>query len=315
MSGLVTTIIPVFNRAAMLVEAVNCVISQTYRPIEILIVDDGSTDDTASTAAGLAVLHPEVRVLTQKNGGPGMARERARIEISGEFVQHLDSDDLIDPGKFELQVAALRAHPECGVAYSRTRLVYPDGSVDARPSRRTGDEIGTMFPAMLESRFWETASPLYRSSLFREAGPWMPLRAEEDWEYDCRIAARGVSLCFIDEWLSSHRRHDSNISGHMNASSLRDRAQAHEAILRHARRAGIGVETKEMQHFARELFLLSRQAGAAGLNEESRALFSMAREASGPHAERLQFRLYSMLATVLGWKNAGVISRWLDALR
>jgi glycosyltransferase involved in cell wall biosynthesis len=314
MTDLVTTIIPVYNRAAMLVEAVNCVLDQTHRPIEILIVDDGSTDDTAKTAAVLAAQHSEIRVLTQENGGPGMARERARKEISGEFVQHLDSDDLIDPRKFELQVKALRASPECGVAYCRTRLVYADGTIDPTPSRRTGERIEAMFPAMLQSRFWETASPLYRAALFRDAGPWMPLRAEEDWEYDCRIAARGVTLCFVDEWLSSHRRHDSNISGHIDRPTLHDRAQAHAAILGHAREAAVDVDSPEMRHFARELFLLARQCGSIGLSSDASQLFDLARNASGDRGNRLQFRLYGALAAIVGWRTAGRISAVIDRL-
>jgi glycosyltransferase involved in cell wall biosynthesis len=121
-SGLVTTIIPVFNRAPMLREAVASVLAQTYRPIEILIVDDGSTDDTGAVADAFAAEHPDViRVIHQQNKGVGPAREAGRLAARGEFIQHLDSDDLLYPRKFELQVAGLRAHPECGASYGWTR--------------------------------------------------------------------------------------------------------------------------------------------------------------------------------------------------
>jgi glycosyltransferase involved in cell wall biosynthesis len=315
MNGAVTTIIPVFNRAAMLREAVASVLAQTYRPIEVLIVDDGSTDDTPQVAAQLAQQHPEVRVLTQANAGPGAARETARRAMRGDFVQNLDSDDLIDARKFELQVAALNAHPECGVAYCKARLVYADGSIDPVPSRRTGERIETMFPAMLQSRWWETAAPLYRASLVREAGPWLPLRAEEDWEFDARIAARGVRTCFVDEWLCSHRRHESNISGRVDAATMRDRARAHAAILGHAQAAAIPHDAPEMQHFARELFLLARQCGALGLRDEAAMLFDLAREASGPRRNGMQFRLFAALARVAGWHAAGKLSAAIDRLR
>ncbi len=109
--GLVSIIVPVFNRPALLAEAVGSALAQTYRPIEILIVDDGSTDETPATAAQLASEHPaEIRVLRQVNAGPGSARERGRQTARGEFLQYLDSDDLLLPRKLELQVAALRAH-------------------------------------------------------------------------------------------------------------------------------------------------------------------------------------------------------------
>src|SRR2546430_2424646 len=134
-AGLVSIIIPVFNRAAMLREAVGSALAQTYRPIEVIIVDDGSTDDTARVADELA--GDEVRVIHQPNGGPGAAREAARQIARGEFTQHLDSDDLLLPRKLEVQVAALRAKPECGAAYGWTRSRGRDGRSE---ERRVGKE-------------------------------------------------------------------------------------------------------------------------------------------------------------------------------
>ena len=106
--GLVSTIIPVHNRPALLREAVASVLAQTYRPIEIIIVDDGSTDETGTRSGGLGGSHSEVRTIHRENGGPGAARETGRLAARGEFIQYLDSDDLLLPIKFELQVAGLR---------------------------------------------------------------------------------------------------------------------------------------------------------------------------------------------------------------
>ncbi|HEX8155436.1 MAG TPA: glycosyltransferase family A protein, partial [Thermoanaerobaculia bacterium] len=288
-AGLVTTIIPVYNRSAMLREAVASVLAQTYRPIEILIVDDGSTDDTAAVVDGLARVHPEIRAIHQENAGPGVAREAARKIAEGEFIQHLDSDDVLLPEKFERQVAALHARPECGAAYCRTLWRY-HGVIERDPLRRTGERIETMFPAMLKSRWWHTATPLYRASLLQQAGSWLPLRLEEDWEYDARIAAQGVRLAYVDgEPLCEVRRHAlGHASGNaISRDALRDRTEAHARIFEHARRAGIGFDVPEMRHFARELFLIARQAGAAGLEEESKRMFELARTASGDRRNAL----------------------------
>jgi glycosyltransferase involved in cell wall biosynthesis len=310
---LVTTIIPVYNRAAMLETAVSSVLAQTYRPIEIVIVDDGSTDDTPEAAERLALAHPEIRVLHQPNGGPGTARETGRRVARGELIQHLDSDDVLLPRKFELQVAALRAHPECGVAYAIAAWRHRDGLLDAKPFARSGERFDMMFPAMLRSRIWPTTSPLYRASLLEAAGPWLPLRMEEDWEYDARVAALGVRLCFVDEILSETRSHfDAGLSGHHNPATLRDRATAHASIYRSARRAGIANDAPEMQHFARELFLLARQCGAAGLTRESRTMLELAREASG---RRVDLTLYALLARVVGWRTAGMAAGAVDRWR
>src|SRR5262245_54314926 len=84
-TGLVSTIIPVFNRARMLKEAVSSVLEQTYRPIEIIIVNDGSIDETAKVADLLASENPdEIRVVHQSNTGPGLAREAGRKQARGE---------------------------------------------------------------------------------------------------------------------------------------------------------------------------------------------------------------------------------------
>jgi glycosyltransferase involved in cell wall biosynthesis len=305
---LVTTIIPVFNRAAMLRDAVASVLAQTYRPIEIVIVDDGSTDDTARVAGELAD-GDVVRVIHQANGGVGAARETGRLAARGEFIQHLDSDDVLLPSKFARQVAGLRANPDCGASYGWTR--WPG---QPHPAKRTGERIEMMFPAMLQSRFWETTSPLYRRDLIDRAGAWLPLRMEEDWEYDARIAALGVKLDYVADWVSEIRRHD---EGHLSGrgGALHDRAVAHESIYASARRAGIGEDAPEMRHFARELFLLARQCGADGLTDDSQRLFALAREASGREGDRAQFRMYEAVARVIGWRGAGRLAELIDRVR
>jgi glycosyltransferase involved in cell wall biosynthesis len=303
--GLVSTIIPVWNRARMLREAVGSVLAQTYRPIEVIIVDDGSTDDTAAVADALAAEHAEVRVIHQENAGVGAAREAGQLAARGEFIQYLDSDDLLAPRKVELQVAGLRAHPECGVSYGRMRGEHG-----------TGARFETMFPAMLRARIWPTGAALYRAELIERAGPWLRLVNEEDWEYDARIAAMGVRLHYVDDVVGEYRHEgQERLSGRgLDPVVLRDRARAHVAIYGHARRAGIGNDAPEMQHYARELFLLARQCGAAGLPEESRMLFDLAREAS-QDAARLQFRAYAAAARLFGWSLTGRIACLSDRLR
>jgi glycosyltransferase involved in cell wall biosynthesis len=193
--GLVSTIIPVHNRPRLLREAIESVLTQSYRPIEIVIVDDGSTDETPAVAAGFASRYPDiVRVLHIANAGPGAAREAGRALARGEFLQYLDSDDLLAPTKFETQVAALRACPECGTAYGHTRAYAIGQKPPEKPWKRTGECIATMFPSFLASRWWDTSTPLYRRDVCDRAGPWTNLCCEEDWEYDCRIARLGVRL-------------------------------------------------------------------------------------------------------------------------
>src|SRR5688572_28290377 len=114
-AGVVSTIIPVYNRAALLIEAVNSALAQSYPLHEIIIVDDGSTDESVAVALEFAARHPSVvRVLQLGHGREWRARNHGLAIATGEFIQFLDSDDLIAPEKLATQVAAFRAHPECG---------------------------------------------------------------------------------------------------------------------------------------------------------------------------------------------------------
>lgn len=317
--GLVSTVIPVYNRAAQLHEAVESVLAQDYRPIEIVIVDDGSTDDTLAAAKTMARQYPDIiRVATQANAGPGMARERGRQLAQGEFIQYLDSDDALLPGKFSAQVDALRRAPEADVAYGITYVREADGTLVNTPHKDTGKCITTMFPGFLLSRWWETATPLYRTSVCELAGPWSNLSLEEDWEYDCRIASMGGRLAWCPQPVSEHRDHSGGRLSRgtaLNQSRMRQRARSHELILTHAMNAHLHG-TPEMQHFARALFLLSRQCGAAGLAEQSKRLFDLSREAAGqPRNRGRDYRLYKVAAAVLGWTTMGRLSNWLDGFR
>jgi hypothetical protein len=317
--GLVSTIIPVHNRPALLREAVVSVLAQTYRPFEIIIVDDGSTDETGREAEALANAHPNIRVFHRDNGGPGAARETGRLAARGQFIQYLDSDDLLLPIKFELQVAGLRQCSDCAVSYGKTRFyAYSDRPTDVA-WKRTGERISTMFPSFLQSRWWDTSTPLYRREVTNLAGPWTSLRDEEDWEYDCRIASAGGSLHYCDAFVSDTRvtiGHQLSAAGSSDPEKLRSRARAHTLILQHARAAQVSDETFEMQQFARELFLLARQCGAAGLTDEARILFGLARQASGTERSRgIDFLLYGAGARLVGWHAIGTLACGFDRLR
>jgi glycosyltransferase involved in cell wall biosynthesis len=314
--GLVSTIIPIHNRPALLREAVTSVLAQTYRPVEIIIVDDGSTDETGREAETLAGAHSEVRAIHRQNGGPGAARETGRLAATGEYIQYLDSDDLLLPSKFELQVVGLRRRADCAVSYGKTRFYAIGDQATDVAWKRTGEQISTMFPSFLQSRWWDTSTPLYRREVTDRAGPWTGLRNEEDWEYDCRIASKGARLHYCDAFVSDTRVTSGYQQSSNDPQKLRNRATAHRLILEHAMAAEIYHESSEMQHFARELFLLARQCGAAALAEEARILFELARQASGTERSRgIDFLLYGAGAWLVGWRAMGTLTCGLDRLR
>jgi glycosyltransferase involved in cell wall biosynthesis len=125
---LVSVLIPSYNRAALLPAALDSVFAQTYRPIEIVVVDDGSTDDTPAV---LARYGDRIRSVRQANGGLARARNTGLAEARGELLALFDSDDLCHPGRIAAQVACLRRFPQA-VACSSDFSSYVDGRVVER---------------------------------------------------------------------------------------------------------------------------------------------------------------------------------------
>lgn len=310
--GLVSTVIPVYNRATMLREAVDSVLAQTWRAIEIIIVDDGSTDDTPAVAAELCQQHPDtVRALRQANAGPGAARQLGLEVARGEFIQFLDSDDLLLPEKFALQIAGLRSDPDADIAYGKA-YARVSGERQPDPAQRTGERLRRLFPALLQEPIWPTMTPLYRHAALTRVGGWPRKRQLEDWEYDAQAAAVGLKLHYDDVFVAETRNHDENRLCHQwryDDNALRDRASAYVAVCGHARRAGVGLEAPEMQRFARSLFWMARIAGARGLSVEAKELTDLARATST--SGRWQLRLFELAGAVVGWRRS---CQWAERL-
>jgi hypothetical protein len=308
--GMVSTVIPVYNRAVFLREAVESVIRQTYRPIEVIIVDDGSTDDTPELIQALAVEYPEtVRLVRKSNEGVGLARESGRQVARGEYIQYLDSDDRLLPQKFEIETAALVRRPECGAAYSITRLIDEQGNVLKEPFRWTANTYETLFPALLVDRWWSTHTPLFRRSVCEAAGPWRAMRMAEDWEYEARLGALGLRLVYCPLALSDTRHHQRDRLTGKEDSLLhcRDMVKLMQSLFCGAMKAGVPLDSAEMQHFARWCFMEVRRAGAAGLGAESRACFDIARSAAGGRW-RAELSAYRVGAALFGWTTVGKLA-------
>ncbi len=124
----VSVVVPTFNRAYCLPETLDSVFAQTHQDFEIIIVDDGSTDDTRAMLEA-RYPDPRLRYVHQANGGVSAARNTALALVEGDFVAFLDSDDLWLPHKLELQLACFEAFPEAVLAWTNMIAVDADGRV------------------------------------------------------------------------------------------------------------------------------------------------------------------------------------------
>jgi glycosyltransferase involved in cell wall biosynthesis len=314
--GLVSTIIPVHNRPEMLREAVESVLAQTYRPIEVIISDDGSTDGAGAMADSLVLAHPGVvRVVhAERNQGAGPAREAGRLLARGEFIQYLDSDDLLLPRKFELQVAALRRHPECGAAYGYIRLIERDGRVLPKPYKGSGDALPYLFPRLLVERWWNTDCPLFRRSVCDAVGAWSDLRYSQDWEYDARVGALRTPLVHVPEYVCVQRQHaGSRQTGHGKWLAPGDRVRFFLQLLECARKAHVTLDDPGMSLFSKWVFLNARQSGAMGDAQAAATLYRLACETAPGNDAKL--KLTGSVAGVLGWWLTGLACEIRDRIR
>lgn len=314
-SGLVSTIIPVFNRKDRVGIAVNTVLSQTYRPIEILLVNDGSTDGSGEYLENLAKQNPDkIKVIHRENGGAGLARESGREVAQGEYIQYLDSDDWLFPNKFKDQVTTLKQNPECDICYGITRAVDDEGLVLEEPSKKTGQSFEYLFPQLLVDRWWNTSTPLYSRRISDLAGAWQK-RRPEDWELEARMGAYRPKLVSCHTLVSCHVHHFSpgRVSHGDETQYLKDEAWFLPRLFENAIRAGVDINAVEMNHFARAAFLRARQLGKLGESSLADELIALSERAG--LASSKQMKVVKAFSKLLGWKTTGRICALLDKLK
>lgn len=321
--NLVSTIIPVRNRPGMVVESIESVLQQTHSSIEIIVVDDGSTDNTVDVIESYVRRLPgTVRLIRSSfsGRGPGPVREEGRKSARGEFIQYLDSDDLLLPKKFELQISALRNHPECDIAYGWSREFSTGESPKDTPYKWTGRKFDALFPALLVDRWWCTATPLYTRRIVDKIGAWPSFRWGQDWAYDAMAGGLGAKLTHVEAFVSDFRHHDgvrqTGTSEWDTVEKVTCYHQLQQCILEQSIKAGMEPGMPEMLHFSRVEFMIARALGALGACDLAKEAFDCSRYAAGvANSGSLQFRMFATLTTIFGWKLVGQVSKTRDLLK
>ncbi len=205
---LVSAIIPAHNQGRYLVEAVASVLQQTLADLEVIVVDDGSTDDTARVARGFG--DPRVHYVYQNNRGLSAARNTGIRRARGRYLTFLDADDLFLPRKLELLVGALEQNPAAGIAAGQAVPIDERG----RPVGRIFDKPLPDEPAQLLA-----GNPLHVGSIVVRAS-WQArvgffdesLRSYEDWDMWLRLALAGCRSVWVPRPVSCYRFHRSQMT-------------------------------------------------------------------------------------------------------
>jgi glycosyltransferase involved in cell wall biosynthesis len=197
---LATIVIAAYNAEPFLGKAIESSLAQDYRPVEVVVVDDGSTDGTGDVARS----YPQVRYVHQENQGPSAARNRGLEEAAGEFVAFLDADDEALPAKMTLQVGYLLDHPEVGCTLGRQEVAFEGGGAPEWVGHDPvyGDFAG--IPLM---------SLVARRTTLLDLGGFDPeLRVAEDRDLLVRMRERGICVEVVPEVVLRRLFHGENLS-------------------------------------------------------------------------------------------------------
>lgn len=208
--GLFTIVIPTYNRANTVIETLNSVKAQTYRPFEIIVVDDGSKDHTATIIREWANKHEEpghleLKYIYQDNAGVGAARNRGIQEMKGEYVQFLDSDDYLHPKRLEILEKTFK---ETGADFIQTGFegYNPDTKemVQTIYGRQDQNQLNLALEGLL---FANTLRSSFKRELIEKIGLWdTVMTCFEDREYVERAVAKAIKPIAIREILATARR-------------------------------------------------------------------------------------------------------------
>jgi glycosyltransferase involved in cell wall biosynthesis len=207
---LISGIVPAFNGERYLRETLDSMLAQTHRPLEIIVVDDGSTDGTPDVAASYG---DKVRYLRQDNAGPATARNRGLNAARGEFVAFLDADDLWHPEKSARQMAHFAARPELGLCITHVQNFWiPELAAEAE--RYRDHPLSRPVPGYL------TQTLLARRSVFETVGQFDPgLHHAEKTDWFLRALGQGAVLELLPDVLVYRRLHETNVSRSLGAAS------------------------------------------------------------------------------------------------
>ena len=210
----VSVIIPTYNSARYLVDAVDSVLAQTFRDFEVLVIDDGSTDETESLIGGYGA---PVRYIRQENSGVAAARNRGIAESRGRYVAFLDADDTWFPTKLERQIETLKGRVDSRISYSAFTVVDSDMTpIMIKRSNRRGTALEDLL--LLGNVVGSICTVLAARDLFDRVGLFdADLSQCADWDMWVRIA-RQTEFVYIDESLVTYRQHGTMMSN--NAALL-----------------------------------------------------------------------------------------------
>lgn len=265
----ISAVMRAYNAEGYIAEALTSILSQTLPPLEVIVIDDGSTDGTPEE---LERFRDSIRVLGQSNSGHVQALNRAFSEARGDYVANCDADDIWDSRKLERQAEAVAAHSEIDIAFGAARVFgQRDGewAMSTAEAPRAGLMSPQRFgPALYRSNPICPSTTVIRRRLHERLGPFADSRLIcEDYDYWMRALRAGAVFYYDPEILVHYRRHDHNVSS--------DRLALHRSdyLVRSWNEDLIDSRPFVNDVMAQSLFHIGRDLCDRGQPREARAAF------------------------------------------
>lgn len=220
--GLVSVIIPAYNDAKYLPQTIRSALAQTYHNVEVIVVDDGSTDNTPEVAKKF---EGKIKYVHKENGGPASARNVGIKASKGEFIAFLDADCTWPSNKLKLQMECIREHPDGGLFYANARHFEEiNGKEKIVPFRPITLYTGNIFWRLLLYNFVQTSTVVTKRSVLEEIGLFdenPEFISVEDYDLWIRIAAK-FPVYAVNEYLERAIWDGTNLTSHAEAMLNRD---------------------------------------------------------------------------------------------
>lgn len=302
----VSVIIPAYNSESFVGEAIDSVLAQTYRSVECIVVDDGSSDRTAQLVQGYG---DRVRYIRQENAERSAARNNGITHASGDFLCFLDADDFIAPEKIAEQLAFLQEHPDFDLVYSRVAYFREKGEGGCQSPRRPTPS-GEVLRELAFSNFITIHTPLIRRRAIDRGGLFDPhFNRFEDWDFFLRLALTGARFAFLDRVSAYVRVHPANTIGDRVRMFEAKFAVARKIVDRFSRElTGAGVDPAQLVAFHQADY--GRILILAGEVAQGRVLIGQAIRHPFPH--RAKFALFSLAAALAGHRLLALIQSGYD---
>lgn len=223
----VSVVIPTYNSSVSLREAIESVLAQTYKDFEIIVIDDGSTDDTEAVVRSLG---NRVGYFKQENQGAGAARNAGIKRSRGEYIAFLDADDLWGAGKLDQQIPLLEHDPQLGLVYSDWAVVSSDGVIEQSYLQKVPSASGYVFDKLVQWGFILTSGVVVRRTCLDDVGDFdNSLSIAQDYDLWLRICYRW-KVALVEKPLVTKRNWDGSLSSNLEKTAV-ERIALFEKIL------------------------------------------------------------------------------------